>query len=1120
MRSAIESDLRAIFEGGTVAGLTDGQLLARFAAPRAKEAEPAFTALVARHGPMVLGVCQGLLGTHDAEDAFQATFLVLARKAGALRQPDLLGPWLHGVAHRTARRLRDKNARRRRHEAEAAMCGATPLGHAERHESRPVSRDEIEALHEEIERLPERYRTAVVLCHLQGLTHDEAARRLGRPVGTISARLSRARERLRSRLSRRGLALPAGMMATAMGTKNASAVPAALASSTARIAMSVSAGLTAGSIPASIATLSQGVLRSMVFAKLRMISAMLFVLGAAAGSMVVLAQHGGPRKLTPGVENAGGRPQPAAKPSTTDSLGDPLPSGARLRLGTLRFRPPSMVVDLALSPDETTIVTVGDELIVWDAPSGKERWRVPGRDYGFDNPPAAAYGQRAVTFSADSGRFYTPGRVGRSEIVVWETASGRHEVLRVAAPNPRGDFEGMTRSVDITSDGRMLAVGNGRGLVVCDLHGKVLFEIANAHGPFHIDQNDRLLFFGDYSLGRFSPDATILAVVTSDRPEEIRLYETETGRELRRVALASRLVRLAFSPDGKQLATTERDKAVRLYDVTTGNRAWSHIVKLTDIRENYTSAIAFSPDGKNLAVCATDYRIYLMNPSTGEETAQLTGHHWYPWTLAFTADSKMLYSSGWDPAIRRWDVAARKQLALPTGVRATVVVAASPDGRTLAYGDDSGAVRLVEAVHGTERRTLALPGTEYSQLLFSPDGSQLAGGGTSGDRVHVAVWEVPSGKVLHRWDWPKGRDPHSDVESLSFTPDGSRLAASVFRQSAAYVWDLTIDQQIAQLAHNQVYGLSFSPDGRTLATAGWDEIIRFWETETGDLRREIKVADRIRDHDRKGAAPAIPQPAGARDDLRMYAVCFAPEGDLIATAHIGGAVRIWQADEMLLRTQFAVPGLFSYGTMSFSPDGLWLATGASDGGLEVWDPSTARSVWKGSRHENYVYKVGFGLDARSLVTGGEDGVCYLWDLRPPGVRPDKDPARLWQDLAGEDGPAAYQAMWALCEMPDRAVALLAEKLRPVKTVIDLDRVDRGNSDEEIRRLRRMKTLLIHKDPKVASAVAVRRGVALLAQLGTPDAIGLLIELARQEPNRDVGRFAAAALDRLRRSGKP
>jgi WD40 repeat protein len=268
-----------------------------------------------------------------------------------------------------------------------------------------------------------------------------------------------------------------------------------------------------------------------------------------------------------------------------------------------------------------------------------------------------------------------------------------------------GMQRGPARSIDVAPDGRKLALGSATGVVVCDRAGKVLYGVANAAaGPQALDNKDRLTFGGDYGLARFSPDGKRLASVTSDRPEQVRIHDADTGRELRKVALASRLVRLTFSPDGKRLATTERDSAVRLYDVETGGRIWSRVIPLNNPFENYTSAIAYSPDGRIIAACATDHRIHLIDAASGGESAQLTGHRWYPWTLAFTADGKTLYSSGWDPAIRRWDVAARKQLDVPDGVLASSVVAASPDGRTLAYEDDSGGIRLVDAGTGAERQ--------------------------------------------------------------------------------------------------------------------------------------------------------------------------------------------------------------------------------------------------------------------------------------------------------------------------------------------------------------------------------------------------------------------------------
>ena len=223
----------------------------------------------------------------------------------------------------------------------------------------------------------------------------------------------------------------------------------------------------------------------------------------------------------------------------------------------------------------------------------------------------------------------------------------------------------------------------------------------------------------------------------------------------------------------------------------------------------------------------------------------------------------------------------------------------------------------------------------------------------------------------------QGRDPHSTVEALSFTPDGHRLAAAVFRQSAAYLWDLTLGQQIAQLPHDQVYGLSFRPDGQTLTTGGWDSIIRTWDAKTGNLRREFKVADLVEDGDPQRAGP------DGRDH-QVFAICHAPAGGLIATVHLDGLVRIWQADEMVRRSQFQM-GQWGYGPVRFSRDGLWLAGGVRDGSVEVWDPLEPQRVWNGGRHQGDVDAIGFGRDARTLVSGGTDGLCYLWDLRSPGA---------------------------------------------------------------------------------------------------------------------------------------
>jgi RNA polymerase sigma factor (sigma-70 family) len=261
---------------------TDGDLLRRFVA-RGEEA--AFAALLQRHGGLVLGLCRRLLNDeHDSEDAFQATFLVLARKAGSIRKEQSLGSWLYGVAYRIASKARADIARRRgREQEQVAVLVDDPIADVVWRELRTV-------LDEELNRLPEKYRHPVVLCYLENKTNVEAARQLGWTKGTVSGRLARARELLRARLTRRGLALSGGLMMAALGQGAAAAVPTALVESTVKAATGSAAGpaATAGAVAPSVAAMVEGVLKAMMVTKLKMTAAVLLTLGILGTGVTLL----------------------------------------------------------------------------------------------------------------------------------------------------------------------------------------------------------------------------------------------------------------------------------------------------------------------------------------------------------------------------------------------------------------------------------------------------------------------------------------------------------------------------------------------------------------------------------------------------------------------------------------------------------------------------------------------------------------------------------------------------------------------------------------------------------------------------------------------------------------
>jgi RNA polymerase sigma factor (sigma-70 family) len=276
MHSVIRHLRRTMLPGGED-GLNDRQLLERFLARRDGEA---FEALVRRHGPMVLGVCRRVIGNvHDAEDAFQATFLVLVRRAAALAAPELLGNWLYGVAYRTALEAKARKARRSAREKQVADMPQPRV------DSEEVRQDLQFLLDEELNRLPEPYRVPIVLCDLEGLSRKDVARQLNLPEGTLSSRLATGRKKLADNLTRRGVVLSSAALAAVLGRSALTAcVPSALVVSVTRAATLLAAGQAAG-VSAEVAALTEGVLHAMVSSKLKLATVVL-VLVALSGAVI------------------------------------------------------------------------------------------------------------------------------------------------------------------------------------------------------------------------------------------------------------------------------------------------------------------------------------------------------------------------------------------------------------------------------------------------------------------------------------------------------------------------------------------------------------------------------------------------------------------------------------------------------------------------------------------------------------------------------------------------------------------------------------------------------------------------------------------------------------------
>ncbi|KAH8684812.1 WD40-repeat-containing domain protein [Tricladium varicosporioides] len=401
---------------------------------------------------------------------------------------------------------------------------------------------------------------------------------------------------------------------------------------------------------------------------------------------------------------------------------------------------------------------------------------------------------------------------------------------------------------------------------------------------------------------------------------------------------------VAFSPDGKTLASASDDHTVRLWDPTTG----AHQQTLEGHSDSVT-AVAFSPDGKTLASASGDRTVRLWDPTTGAHQQTLEGHSDSVRAVAFSPDGKTLASASDDRTVRLWDpTTGAHQQTLEGHSDSVTAVAFSPDGKTLASASGDRTVRLWDPTTGAHQQTLEGHSDWVTAVAFSPDGKTLAS--ASGDRT-VRLWDPTTG--AHQ----QTLEGHSDwVTAVAFSPDGKTLA-SASDDRTVRLWDPTTGahQQTLEGHSNWVTAVAFSPDGKTLASASGDHTVRLWDPTTGAHQQTLE---------------------GHSDWVR--AVAFSPDGKTLASASDDRTVRLW--DPTTGAHQQTLEGHSNWVTaVAFSPDGKTLASASDDRTVRLWDPTTGAHQQTLEGHSNWVTAVAFSPDGKTLASASGDHTVRLWD---------------------------------------------------------------------------------------------------------------------------------------------